>query len=733
MPRLPLSLLVMLLPGSVFAGEISFRNEVMAVLSRGGCNSGACHGNQNGKNGFKLSLRGEDPALDWLSLTRDTQGRRVNVVDPGTSLLLAKAIAELPHEGGRRFSPHSREYQLLSRWILQGAKFDPPGAPLLQALNVTPREQTVLEPASSVQLRVEAAFSDGTRRDIAGLAVYEASSDIASVSGTGLVQKRRLGETTIIVRYLDRQTAVRLAFVSARPGFVWTAPPEANPIDHLVFSRLRELRMNPSPVCPDHIFLRRVYLDTLGILPSADEARRFLKDERPDKRELLIESLLARPEFNDFWALKWSDLLRNDEKALDSKGVQVFHGWIRRAMADNLPLNEFARELLTGRGSTYTAPAANFYRALRDPQVRAETAAQVFLGVRLQCARCHNHPFDQWKQDDYHSLAAFFARVQYRIVDNKRRDKLDLHEFIGEQIVSHDGKDEVKHPRTGQVMTPQFLGGALLGPNEDRLQALAAWVAHPANPFFARTQANRVCYHLLGRGIVEPNDDFRVSNPPANPALLDALARELAESKFDLRRLSRFILQSNVYQLSARPNDTNADDESNFSHAIIRPLQAEQLLDALSHVTGVPAEFSGHPFGIRAGQLPGSRAPASRDRKPTDADLFLAAFGKPVRSLACECERSSDSTLNQALVLIGGPLLDGMLTRKDNRLGRLLLTKKTEDEILDELYLSAVCRFPTRAERQRVQGHLARVKDRRRCFEDVTWALLNSKEFLMRQ
>lgn len=719
------------------AGPVSFRNEVMAVLSRGGCNQGTCHGNLNGKNGFKLSLRGEDPDFDFAALTHDMLGRRTSRLAPDESLLLAKAIASVPHEGGKRFGRDSLEYTLLRRWIAAGLPPDADNAPRLRLLVVTPAEQVLVEPADHVRLRVEGVFSDGSRRDVTRLAVFETSNLVAEVDADGVARRRSPGEATVLVRYLDRQAAVQLAFVPARPGFAWRDVPAANDIDRHVFAKLKKLRLLPSDLCTDAVFLRRAYLDTLGLLPTADEARAFLADQRPDKRGRLIDELLARPEFAEFWALKWSDVLRNEEKALDRKGVQVFHDWIRQCLRDGKPLNEFARELIAGRGSTYSHPEANYYRALRDPQARAEATAQVFLGIRLQCAKCHNHPFDRWTQTDYHSWAAFFARVQYRIVENNRRDRLDKHEFVGEQVVWMDREGEVKHPRSSEPLRPLFLGAPTpeLPAEADRLQALADWIARPDNPFFARTQVNRVWYHLLGKGLVDPNDDFRTSNPPVNAPLLDALSRDFVAHHFDLRHLVRTVMTSRTYQLSALPNDTNREDETNFSHALVRPLQAEQLLDAVSQVTGVASEFNDQPPGLRAGQLPGALAAASRARgqKASDSEKFLSVFGKPVRSLSCECERGEDTTLNQAFQLITGEMLNQKLSTPDNRLGRLLASGKPLDEVLDDLYLSALCRFPNAAERAGAKRYVEGAPDRRAALEDFTWGLLSAKEFLLRQ
>ena len=723
-----------LLPAAAAAAPVSFRNDVMAVLSRAGCNQGACHGNQNGKNGFKLSLRGQDPDFDLDALTRDTLGRRTDRLHPDDSLILAKATSAVPHEGGKRFDRASLEYRLLRQWIAEGMRPDPPGAPVLRRLAVSPREQVLIEPADSVPLRVRAIFSNGETRDVTRLSVFETSNLIVRVDGDGVARRQEVGETTILVRYLDRQTAVQLAFVPARPGSVWPNPPEANFIDYHVFAKLRTLRMAPSPLAPDAVFLRRAYLDVLGVLPTPEETRRFLADASPDKRARLIDALLERPEFNDFWALKWADLLHCEEKTLDKKGVQLFHDWIRRSIAEHKPLNEFARELIAGRGSTYSQPAANWYRALRDPQARAEAAAQTFLGIRMQCARCHNHPFDRWTQTDYHSLAAFFGRVQYRIVENNRRDKFDKHEFDGEQVVWMDRAGEITHPRTGEVLRPLFLGSATptFASDADRLIALADWVASPDNPFFARAQVNRVWYHLLGRGIIEPNDDFRASNPPVNAPLLEALSQDFIAHRFDLRHLVRTIMNSRTYQLSAVPNETNRDDEANFARAVVRPLQAEQLLDALAQVTAVTPSFPGHPAGTRAGQLPGVSANRGRRQRVSDGERFLSSFGKPVRLLSCECERSDDTTLNRAFQLITGPLLNKMLSDPDNRIGRLIASGATDAAIIEEFYLAALCRPPSATERQRALALLGSAKDRRAALEDLVWGLVNAKEFLLR-
>jgi hypothetical protein len=713
--------------------EPSFTNDVMAVLSKAGCNAGTCHGNRNGKGGFKLSLRGQDPDLDLAALTREAGGRRTDRIDPGRSLILRKPTLQVPHEGGLRFGLDSEEHAILLAWVAAGAQPDPPSTPRLERIEVTPRDEALVEPADSIQIRVLARFSDGTERDVTRFAVYEASSPIARISSGGLVERQGMGEATVIARFLHCQEPVRLAFVPARPGFAWSDPPATNYIDEHIFRKLRRLRRNPSDLAGDTVFLRRAFLDLLGCLPSAEEARAFAVDARPDKRARIVDDLLERPEFADFWALKWSDILRNEEKALDRKGVNAFHDWIRLGIARGKPLDQFAREVVAARGSTYKDPATNFYRANREVFARSEAVAQVFLGTRLQCAKCHNHPFDRWTQDDYHAWAALFAGVSYKVLVNLRTDTNDQHEFKGEQVVWTDPKGQVTNPRTGRAAAPRFLGSSETPPaGAGRLEALAAWLASPGNDRFARAQANRIWFHLMGRGIVEPNDDFRATNPPSHPALLDALAEDLIEGGFDLRRLIRRIMASRAYQLSSSPNETNEDDAENYSHAVVRRLSAEQILDCQSQVAGVPARFNGYPEGTRASQLPGTLT-SGRRSQPTAAEGFLKTFGRPERLLTCECERSTSTTMGQAFQLISGQVLHAALTDPGNRIGVLLASGKPLPAMVDELYWTALSRPPSAEEAEESAMLVGGSADRRAALEDVLWGLLNAKELLLRQ
>ncbi|MEW6159147.1 MAG: DUF1549 and DUF1553 domain-containing protein [Verrucomicrobiota bacterium] len=767
---LPLALIIAL-PTSVAGENISFRNDIMALLSKAGCSAGTCHGNKNGKGGFKLSLRGEDPDFDHLSLTRDQLGRRLNSFQPEQSLILLKPTTALSHEGGLRFEKGSRAYEMLLRWIAAGAPNDLNTAPRLVRLQVQPKAKVLMEPEAEVTLRVTAFYSDGTSRDVTELTVFELSNQVATATPGGIVRRVSFGETTVLARYLHCQEAVRLTFVENRPDFHWANVRASNFIDEHIFAKLRTLRMNPSELCSDAEFIRRVYLDLLGILPTAEEARQFVEDfesasERPggngsasrkrsrserdifQRRARLVESLFDRPEFADFWALKWADLLRVEGHSLDQKGVQSFHHWIRQSVAENKPWDLFVQELVTARGSTYRNPAANYYRPHRDPARRAKAAAQIFLGTRLQCAECHNHPSDRWTQDDYYDWASLFAPVNYKVLENHREIATDEHEWKGEQIVFLQSKASLKNPRTGRDAQPRFLApqrenasgrgldhdrAAQSIDSSDSFEALARWLTSPDNPWFARVQVNRIWFHLLGRGLVDPPDDFRATNPASHPELLEALARDFVQHRFDTRHVIRTIVHSRTYQLSSKPNSTNGADDRNFSHALVRRLGAEQLLDCQSQVTGVPLRFAAYPAGMRAAQLPGVRPESKGKRRANALDLFLETFGKPPRLLTTDTERSCECNLGQAFQMISGPALNEWFEAKENRLTRLIAAGKTNQEILDEMFWTALTRPPSPSELAELLPDLEKATDRRARLEDVLWALLNSKDFLFRK
>jgi hypothetical protein len=708
---------------------VSFRTDVMAVLSKAGCNAGACHGNRNGKGGFKLSLRGQDAEGDFASLTRDLYGRRTNGLEPDKSLILLKPTAVISHQGGKRFAPDSRQYKILYDWIAAGMQWETSAAPTVVGLEVSPARQVMIAPRGSVKINATAIYSNGTRKDVSDLAVYEQSQELAKVAPDGQVNRGRDGETAVVVRFLQYQQVVRLAFVPQRPDFQWQPFEERNYIDTHILAKLKELRINPSAPADDLQFMRRAFLDLLGILPTGQEARDFGVDPSPDKRSRLVDQLLDRPEYADYWALKWSDLLRNEERSLDRKGVQSFHRWIRQSVAENKPLDQFARELVAARGSTYTNPATNFYRAERDPLERGEDAAEVFLGLRLKCARCHNHPFDRWSQDDYYNWADVFGRLSYRVIENRRTDTNDKHEFIGEQIVYEAPEGDVPDPRPGHQTRPMLLGtGTTITDDQDRLDTLAQWMTAGDNAYFARAQANRIWFNLMGRGLVDPVDDFRATNPASHPELLDTLTADFAKSGYDVRHMIRLIMSSQAYALSSVPNETNSEDEINYSHNVPRRLAAEQMLDAEYEVSGLAASFTGYPKGMRAGQIPGAQ-PA---RKPSAAEQFLITFGKPPRELACECERSSDTTLGQTFQLISGREIARMIADPENRIGKMLAGSKTDEQIIGEMYWSSLTRAAKPDELKAMVSHVSTAKDRRAGLEDVMWALLNAKEFVLR-
>ena len=713
------------------ADDVLFRREVMAVISKAGCNAGSCHGNATGKGGFKLSLRGQDPDLDWQALTRDQAGRRVSLMQPENSLILLKATASLTHEGGQRFAPDSPEYAIFLRWLRAGAPDSGAKAPKLVKLDVAVPDHVVIEPAIDLKLRVTAKFADGVERDVTRFAVYEPNNQVAKVSADGLVTRDKAGETTVLVRYLNQQVPVPLAFIPARPDFVWSNPPANNYIDEQVFKKLRLLRMNPSELCTDAMFIRRAYLDLLGFIPPADVAHVFIADTAPDKRAKLIDDLLQRPEFADFWALKWADLLKIEPRTLDKDGVRVFHDWIRESIAQNKPLDQFAREIIAARGSTLQNPPANWWRANRDPVTRAESTAGVFLGTQLKCAQCHNHPFERWTQDDYYNWAGLFARIDYKVSEDNRTDKNDKLEFRGDQTVLITPKASVINARTGEPAKPHFLGGDApkITKDRDELLALADWLPH--SPMFARAQVNRVWFHLLGRGLVDPVDDFRASNPPSHPELLDALAKDFATHGYDLRWLIRTITASRIYQLAAEPNATNADDDADNSHAFVHRLTAEQMLDSISAALAAPLPLEDVPTGTRVAQLPEGR----KHYRPltTDVDRFEASFGKPPRLIASDCERSNDTDMSQVFQLISGPLIQELLTRKNNALSKLLDAETDNRKVVDQLFWIALTRPPSVAELNRCIALFTAAKDRRHAAEDLAWALLNSKEFVFRE
>ncbi len=701
------------------ARPVSFRHDVMASLNVGGCNAGACHGTPSGKNGFKLSLRGFDPTADFQQLTHEQFGRRADKHNPEAALILMKSLGRVPHEGGSRFSASSYPAEMMTTWLKEGLLDDSASLPAVKKLDVTPSTRLQIAPARWQQLAVNATFADGRSRDVTRLTVFSSSDPaVADVNLNGQVEFKRPGEVAILARYLEELVSVRLTYLEPRAGFTWPNVAPNGYVDTHVFAKLKQMTILPSELSTDAEFVRRAYLDSCGRMPTAAEAKAFLVDKDANKRTVLIGKLVALPEFADFWALKWADVLRSSRKTIQLKGSYAFQQWLRDRISQNVGIDAIVKELLTSTGNTFTNPPANFYRIAKDPQSLAEATAQLFLGVRMQCAKCHNHPFERWTQDDYYGFAAVFARVKNKAEAGGKPAPASA------EVILATREGEVTQPRTGKTMKPRFPGSGDqdVKPGTDRREAFADWLTKPDNAFFAKSVVNRVWFHLMGKGIVDPVDDFRESNPSCNDELLNALAVDFAAHKYDLHYLVTTIMQSRTYQLSAQPNETNKEDSKYFSHAVTKLLTAEQLLDALSDLTGIPEKFAGLPAGTRAIQLPDGEV-----NHP-----FLKTFGQPARELACECERESDGNLAQALQLINGPTVNEKVRNPANRLSGLLAAKLTEKQILEDLYYVGLARAPEADEEKIALAHIAKGADKRKAWEDVLWAIVNTREFLFR-
>ncbi len=716
--------------GSTLAQEVpSFVHEVVPILTRQGCNQGACHGKGAGQNGFRLSLRGYAPELDHRWLTREFSARRMVPSVPEHSLLLTKPTGQVPHEGGKLFSVGSREYQTLLAWIRAGAPGPSPHDLRLVSLELTPTHQ-VLQVDQTVQLRAIARFSDGSQRDVTWLTKFE-SNDAGqmAVSADGLVRAIRPGETTIRAAF---QTEVAVAlFTVPYPRNVDTSrfQPRHNFIDDAVFAKLQALRIEPSDLSSDAEFLRRVYLDTIGSLPTSAEACAFLADTSPTKRTKLIDDLLNRPEFIDYWTLQLGDLLQNrkerDHDVRGVKGVRSFHEWLRQQVANNRPWDQLARDVLTVRGNSRDHPAVGYFIVTVGEHREAERSevvsavAQTFLGTRIGCAQCHNHPLERYTQDDFYHFAGFFSRL-------KLERKEPRQGFTTLQVSAADDQRNkspigVRQPRTNEFLPPRPLDRSAMTvvPGEDPRQKLVQWMTDPTNEYFSGAMVNRIWKHYLGVGLVEPVDDLRATNPPSNPELWRALNREFVQHRFDLKHLMRVILQSRTYQLSSATRPGNESDQRFYSHYYARRLPAEVLLDAISQSTGVPDTFPGYPLGVRAVQIP----------DPGLKSYFLSLFGRSERVTACACERNGEVTMPQLLHLQNGENLLRKIADPDGRLQTLLQTQPDENQVLDEVFLSTLSRLPTDQERRTVRRWLAQGEPRAEVYRDLMWAILNSKNF----
>jgi hypothetical protein len=700
---------------------MNFANEVVPVFTKLGCNSGGCHGKASGQNGFRLSLLGFEPALDYETLVKEGRGRRISPAMPARSLLLQKAVAKVPHGGGKKLEVGSHEYRVILRWIEAGMPMGRPDDPTVERIAIYP-EKRRLAPGTGQQVVVTATYTDGRTEDVTRWAQYQSNdTDVAEVAEGGLVRTRgHSGQAAVMARYQGKVAVFRATVPRAKGDSADFAFASDNPIDGLVAKQWRALGLAPSPDCTDAEFIRRASLDIIGTLPTAAETRAFVEDKAPDKRAKLIDSLLERPEYATYFAIKWADILRNkrDGKPEYASSTYRFHDWIRESLERNVPYDEFVRGILTASGTPETSPPVMWYRKKKKVDEYVDDTAQVFLGMRLQCAKCHHHPFEVWGQDDYYGFAAFFARV-------KRKNRVDaLKDGLKEETIVSARSGTVEHPKTGKTMAPRGLGDRVVAVSgaEDPRAKLVDWMSDPANPYFAWALVNRYWAHFFGRGIVEPLDDLRLTNPPTNPELLDALAESFVKSGYDLKALVRLLATSRAYGLSSVPNESNGGDRQSFARHYPRRLGAEVLLDAISQVTASPTTFTGMPAGTRAIDLPDEGATSG----------FLDAFGRPKRDTACECERVSDASLGQSLMLLNSPDIQAKLTAANGRAERLAKDPRPDAEKVAELFWDAFGRPPDSGESTAALDYLAGQRDaagRRLAYEDILWALVNAKEF----
>jgi hypothetical protein len=696
---------------------VSFKLDVMPVFLRAGCSTGGCHGSARGKDGFMLSLFGYDADGDYVRLTRQQPGRRVNLAFPEDSLLLTKSTGKVQHTGGTRFKEDSHLYATLLRWLDAGAPNDAASVATSVSLEIMPKN-AVLEEGDRMQFTARAKYPDGTDRDVTNLVVFQSNNDAsATVTEDGLVTANKRGEAFVMARFETHTVGAQAIVIPKNLKYEWPATPEHNYVDAHVNAKLKKLRMLPSDLAADEAFLRRVYLDVIGLLPTREEYERFTASNDPDKRVKLVDELLARPEFVELWVMKWAELLQirsDDNNRMSYKGVVLYHNWLRDRVARNVPMDEVVKELLASTGGTFSNPATNYYQVERDTLKIAENTAQVFMGMRIQCAQCHNHPFDRWTQEDYYQFAAFFAGVGRKPGEDPR-----------ETIVFNTGGGTVTNPIKGPVKYPKFLGEATtrpIAPGADRREVLANWLASAENPYFARNLANIVWAHFFGKGIIDPVDDVRISNPASNPELLDALGQRFTEYRYDFRRLVRDICTSRTYQLGTRANATNELDTRNFAKASIRRVRAEVLLDVINQATDTKQKFRGLPLGSRAVQIADGRT----------TNYFLTTFGRATRETVCSCEVSMEPNLSQALHLLNGDTVQTKV-QGSQVIAKLLAEKKAPPEVVGELFLRTLTRRPTAKEVEHIDKLLADAPapaEQRKILDDVLWALLNSDEFI---
>ena len=700
--------------------KVTFLRDVEPILNKVGCTSGTCHGAAKGKNGFKLSLRGYDPEFDYQALLYDLSGRRFNRSDPSRSLMLAKPTQEVAHGGGLRIEPGSKYYKTIYAWIAQGVPFGDPAKDKVDRVEMQPADLEMAKPGLEQPIKVIAHYLDGGTRDVTHEAVIASNTpDTADVNTDAVVKGARVGEATMLVRYEGKFGTVPVTVLNPKPGFVWKQLPQNNYIDQLIDAKLQRLKIQPSPAVDDATFLRRVSEDLTGQLPTPEEIRAFVADPSRTKRAKMIDTLMARKSYVDHWTLKWGDLLQNNRKYLGDKAVWEFREWIRESVATNKHYDVFVRELLTSRGSSNENPATNYFRVSREPKPTMEKTTQLFLGVRMVCTQCHDHPFERWTQNQYYEMTSFFSTVGLRPGYES-----------GEEIVFDKRDDyDVHHPKDDRVMKPKFLVAATtasiaptpLPDDANRRQAFANWITSKDNPFFAKSMANRLWSYFLGKGIIDPVDDIRASNPPSNEALLNALTKDFKDHDFDIRHLVRTIVNSRAYQASIATNEWSESDKTNFSHAVPRRLNAEQLMDALTLATGIRPNFPEVPADTTAEEFPDPHV---------GRDGFLDLFGRPPRESASEGERKTDLSLPQALNLVNGKTISDAVADPNGRIAKALIAGANDRALIEELYLSTLSRVPTPNELDQGMTYIRSGESRAGRAQDLMWALVNSKAFL---
>ena len=693
--------------------DVSFNLDVMPVFLKAGCNTGSCHGSARGQDRFMLSLFGYDPEGDHYRITREQGTRRINLAVPEESMLVEKSIGAVPHTGGKLFSKDSEHWETLVNWLKKGALDDPKDIAKPEKLELYPPELLLEGDGASQQMTVLAYYTDGTTRDVTKLTVFQSNNELsASIDEDGLVTAGKRGEAFIMARFNVFTVGIQAVVIPKNLKYQRPQLPANNYVDTLVHEKLHKLRITQSGLCSDEVFLRRIFLDVVGMTPKKEDYDHFVSDKSPDKRSKLIDDLLERKEFTEIWVMKFAELLQiqtDDNQGMSYKSTLLYFNWLKDRIANNMPMDQIVRELLTSTGGTFVNPSTNYYQVERDNLKITENVAQVFMGMRIQCAQCHNHPFDQWTQNDYYSFASFFSQVGRKRGADPR-----------ESIIYNRKSGEINHPVHKKPMPPKFLGGETpeLRNGDDRREVLANWLASPENPFFARNLANLVWAHFFGQGIIEPVDDVRVSNPPSNPQLLDELAKKFTAYKYDFKKLVRDVCNSRTYQLTTQTNPTNEGDLRNFARAHLRRLRAEVLLDVITQVTETKNKFQGLPLGAKAIQIADGRV----------SNYFLSTFGRAKRETVCSCEVVMEPSLSQALHLLNGDVTNTRL-KQGKVIDKLLKEGRNSGEIIENLYLRCYSRMPSEAEKANLLASLDE-EDPEDGLMDVFWALLNSKEFV---